>query len=257
MKGIKYKLVYSFVGGKNSSRDSFRGLVKASMDYKYRNYAGQKVELTYKDITTNQCMEFKEKDKIPLGRSKIIDGQKFREIFVTTIYAMYIDSLENFNGYKVKGSTIYVGYCEVDTGVDTTIIITEKSLLFEDNGLLYWGIAGKSSYQILVQVKEYFDYKEFKSDFIIPKKFDINKLNVDKLKSYDSLILIFVRSFTIIDFEEIKNDLVKAGLNGKDIILVGSRHFTEEPHEYIFWDFKNKNIFSIPMVDCSDFLEAD
>lgn len=176
---------------------------------------------------------------------------------MTTIYAMYIDSLESFNGYKVKDSTIYVGYCEVDTGVDTTIIITEKSLLFEDKGQLYWGIAGKSSCQILVQVKEYFDYNEFKSDFIFPKKFDINKFNVGKLKSYDSLILIFVRSFTAVDFDELKNDLVKAGLNGKDIILFSSRHFSEEPHEYIFWDFKNENVFSIPMVDCSDFLETD
>lgn len=245
------------MGSKNASRKVMHGLVRTAMNYKYRQFAGTRIALTYQDVTTNPCLEFKESDKIYLTPSKVIDGKKFREIFVTTIYALYIDSLEIFNGYKIKDSTIYVGYCEKDTGIDTTIIITEKSLLFEDKGKLYWGIAGKSSRQVLIQVKEYFDYKEFKSSFIYPKKFDINRFNIDKLKSYDELILIYVRSFTIVDFDEIKKDLIKTGLSGKNIILVGTKHFTELPHDYIFWDFKNESVYSVPMVDCSDLLETD
>ena len=254
MRKIKFKNLFRFQAGKNISQEIYCGLLRSALDYKYRN-RDSPVEMTEQELFANPVFEFKESDKIHLNRtSTLINGQRLRELFVTTIFAKYLDNLEYYDNHRVKDNMVFIGYTETDTGTDTAIFITKNALLVQDGNYFFRAIAGKSSLCLYIQVKEYYQYKDFQQKIIYPKSFDINNLNVDKLKSYDELILVYIRSFCNLNFNEIKKDLKKNGLSDKHIILIGTEALGGEiPREYCFWDFKKDEVYTTPITPCNLF----
>ena len=256
MKKLHFKGIFRFVAGQNKSEKVYCGLMKSAMDYKYKEFAGTFVEMKTEDLAINPVFEFKEKDKIVLGPTNtVLDGKKLRELFVTTIFAKYLDSLEYLDDFEIKGKEILIGFTEQDTGTDTAIFIS-NSILAKDGEKFFRAIAGKSSLNFFIQVKEYFSYEEFKAKIVYPKDFTIDKLNVSKLKSYSELILVYVRSFTRINFYDVKKDLEANGLGDKSIILIGTIASEELPKEYTFWDFKRDIIYTTPIPFCNLFVTA-
>jgi hypothetical protein len=232
--------------------------MRAALDYKYRNYAGTAIPMSEKDLAVNPVFEFKKSDRIPLTPTLTVDGKRLRELFVTAIYAGYLDGLREYNGFKIKDQRVFIGYPEQDTGVDTAIFVTEMAPLVQDGNYLFRAIAGKSTLSLYIQVKEYYQYSDFQQAIVYPKAFQIGNLGVAKLRSYTELILVYVRSFCTINFSDIKKDLARHGLEGKNIVLIGTMAIGSEPlklcaTEYTFWDFARDAVFTTPIPLCNLF----
>jgi hypothetical protein len=253
MKKIKYKGLFRFVAGQNKSEAVYCCLKSSAMAYKYRSSAGLYIKMTPEDLSANPALEFKESDNIKLiGTNTFIDGKKLRELFVAAIFAKYLDSLDRYEGFEIKGKHILLGYAEEDRGTDAVIFIT-NDMLGNDNNYFYRAIAGKSSLAFYLQVKEYYNFEDFRAKIVYPKDFNLAHLNINKLKSYNESILIYVRSFSRVSYSELKSELLNNGLGDKNIILIGMEAGPELPHDYFFWDFKKDSICTTPIPDCNLF----
>ncbi len=257
---LKFKGFCNFVAGQEASAKVYCGLIRAALDYRYRRYAGMAVPMTAKDLAVNPVFEFKQRDRIPIGRDSEIDGKRIRELFVTLIYAGYLDRLLEYDGFKIRGSRMLIAYPEDDTGVDTAIFITQDAPLISDGNYSFRAIAGKSTLSFYVQVKEYYEYDDLKKAIVHPEAFRISNLGVARLQSYRDLILIYVRSFCAVNFEDIKADLARHGLAGKNIVLIGMEALSaagEFPQNYTLWDFKHSAVFATPIPRCDLFQTPD
>ena len=258
LKRLKFKGFCSFTAGHNQSARVYCNLMRAALDYRYRNHAGTAIPMSDKDLAVNPVFEFKESDRIPVSPTSTVDGKRLRELFVTSIYAGYLDGLSEYNGFKIKDRRLFIAYPEQDSSVDSAIFITEMAPLVRDGNYLFRAIAGKSSLSLYIQVKEYYQYNDFQQAILYPKAFQVSNLGVAKLRSYTELILVYVRSFCTIDFSDIKKDLVRNGLAGKNIVLIGTKAMGTEPlkhctREYTFWDFARDAVFTTPIPVCNLF----
>lgn len=255
---LKFKGLFNFVAGQEESVRVYCALIRAALDYRYRHHAGMAIPMTAKDLFVNPVFEFKQNDRIPLGRSSDVDGKRLRELFVTLIYAGYLDHLVEYNGFTIKGKRMLIGYPENDTGVDTTIFITQSAPLISDGKYSFRAIAGKSSLAFYIQVKEYYHYDDFREAILYPETFQISNLNVAKLRSYEDLILIYVRSFCTVNFKDVKADLARHDLADRNIVLIGMEALStdspgELPKDFILWDFKKDAVFTTPIPICNLF----
>ena len=221
-KKLKFKGLFNFVAGQNHSASVYCGLIRAALNYRYRNYPGITIPMSPKDLAVNPVFEFKQCDKIPLTPTTAINGKRLRELFVTTIYAGYLDGLNDYDGFKIRDQRILISYPELDSGVDSAIFITPGAPLVKDGDHLFRAIAGKSSLAFYIQVKEYYHYNDFQQAIIYPKPFQVSNLSIAKLRSYTELILVYVRSFCTISFSDVKEDLARHGLANKNIVLIGT-----------------------------------
>jgi hypothetical protein len=259
---LKFKGFCNFVAGQEESARVYCALIRAALDYRYRHYASMAIPMTAKDLSVNPVFEFKQSDRIPLGRSSDIDGKRLRELFVTLIYAGYLDRLAEYNGFTIRGKRMLIGYAEDDTGIDTAIFITQDVPLISDGKYSFRAIAGKSSLAFYIQVKEYYQYNDFQKAILHPETFRISNLGVARLRAYGDLILIYVRSFCAVNFKDVKADLARHGLAGRNIVLIGMEALSadppgELPKEYILWDFKQDAVFTTPIPTCDLFQTRD
>lgn|GEM_PF-1129803 len=255
---LMFKPYCNFIVGQEKPAQGYCALIRAALNYRYRNYAGMAIPMTAKDLSVNPVFEFKQSDRIPLNSSSDIDGKRLRELFVTMIYAGYLDRLVEYNGFKIRGKRMLIGYPESDTGVDTAVFITQDAPLISDGKYSFRAIAGKSSLAFLIQVKEYFQYDDFQKAILHPKDFRISNLDVSRLRSYGDLILIYIRSFCAISFKDVKMDLARNGLSDRNIVLIGMEALSADPpgelaKEYTLWDFKKDDVFTIPIPFCDLF----
>jgi hypothetical protein len=253
LKPIKYRSVFRYKTGDGLIQKYFCHLIDAALNYKYRHYNGLTVAIEAKDMLNNPVFEFKETDQIPLNpkATVIIHGKQLRELFVTVIFACYLDTLSSFHDFHYKNDQVSLAFPETDTGTDTVIIISKGSVFFEHNNKVAIGIGGKSALTIAIQVKEYFNFADLKEDILKPKPFDLNKLNTAKLKIYDDVILVYIRSFTLINFDELYKAVEDAGLSEKEIILIGTEKKGDEiATHYTIWNLKNKTTEKVPAPTC-------
>jgi len=251
---IKFKQIFNFIAGKGEPAKAYCLLSCAALDYRYRHFSGEPIEITRKELSLNPVFEFKENDKIPIGRDTYINGKRLRELFVTLIYACHLDRVAEHDGFAIPDKQMIVGYPEDDTGIDTGIFITEQAPLITDGNYSFRAIAGKSSLSFYIQV--YFQYDEFQKALVYPKEFQISSLGVARLQSYKGLVLVYIRSFCTLSLKRVKADLAARGLADSNIILIGTEALSSEnpgelPKEYTFWDLKNEKVFTTPIPDCS------
>jgi hypothetical protein len=256
---IKFKPFIDFPAGQEKCSHLCGELIRAALDYRYRNRGGAAVEMTAKDLSENPVFEFKQRDKIPV-RNRVIDGKRLRELYVTSVFASYLDGLPAYNGFPITGRRMLIGYPEQDTGIDTAIFVTEDAPIISDGSYAFRAIAGKSSLSFYIQTKEYYNFNDFQQSIVHPKPFEIRDLGIDKLRTYQDMILIYVRSFCTINFNEVKADLARHGLAGRHIVLIGMEALTEQgelPKEYTLWDFKRDGIFKAPGPICPFFYNVE
>src|ERR1035437_3208730 len=253
---LKFKGFCNFPTGQEGAAAGYRALMRAALDYRYRDRAGMAIPMTAKDLSLNPVFEFKQRDRIPVRRSSCIDGKRLRELFVTTIYATCLDRLVEFNGFQIKGNRMLIAYPEDDRGVDTAIFITQDAPLISDGKYTFRAIAGKSALAFYIQVKEYYQYDDFQKAILYPKAFRVGELGAERLGSYSGLVLIYIRSFCTINFKEVKADLARHDLAGMNIVIIGTEALStdfraELPRDYILWDFKQNSVFTttIPVCD--------
>jgi hypothetical protein len=144
LKRLRFKTFCNFLVGQGYSASIFCGLIRAALNYKYRSRAGTAIPLSHKDLAVSLVFEFKQSDRIPLTPTVAIDGKRLRELFVTMIYALYLDGLGEYDGFKVKGGRVFIGYPEQDRSVDSAIFITHNAPLVRDGDHLFRAVAGKS-----------------------------------------------------------------------------------------------------------------
>lgn len=198
----------------------------------------------------NPVFELKASDRILIKNNLIINGQKLKELFITTIFAKYLDRLDSYNDFEIKGKMFIVGWDEFDNGIDTFISITDP-LFFQHQGKWCQAIAGLSSLMFFIQVKEYFDYNSFQATLNYHKAFDIQRLNINRLRSYEELILIYVRDFCELNYGQIEADLHYHGLESKNIIVCGQEYVEGIiPINYVFFDFRKGDLFYTPIGYC-------
>lgn len=253
MRKIKLKSVSRFQAGSGKSVHFYCLLKNSALAYKYRGHKGLIVSLQEKDLWEDPVWIFKESDKIPIAQKGFLDGKKLRELYVTSIFVCLLDNTMTFDNFKVRDKTISIGYPSVDTGVDSFISVSEKTFEFMDNGKIAFGIAGKSSLFYQIQVKEYFNFAESLKVIQSPKPFNLNQLKPKRLKSYNEIILVYIRSFTEIIFKDLLRDIEAAGLKEKRIILIGTVAGSEIPREYTFWDLRNQEEYTTKIPICNLF----
>ena len=217
-------------------------LIDAAMNYKYRNYGGLTVAIEEKDLINNPVFDYKESDTIPISRKSTLNGKQLRELFVTVIFSCYLDGLAQFDNFNIKGNQIYLAFPESDNGTDVVIVVTKDVVAFENDNKLAYGIGGKSALTLPIQVKEYFNFADLKESILKPKPFDLNKLTPSKLLSYEEIILVYIRSFTLINFKELFEAVKSAGLQDKRIILIGmEKEGAAFATHYSLWDIKEES----------------
>lgn len=179
------------------------------------------IPMTFQELALNPVFEFNQSDKIRMVDGDVLDGKKLREIFITTIFAKFLDS-GCLTDNAITNKRVFVCYNpEERSGIDTAIFIPENPILAEKGSERFIAVAGKSSLNYVIQVKEYFDYNEFRGKIETPKEFNVQKFNVGKLMSYDEIILIYIRGFCELDIEQIRKDLEQHNLGKKKIYIIG------------------------------------
>jgi hypothetical protein len=246
----KFKAAFRFIAGKNQAHNAYCNLLRSALDYKYRNCHGFAIPISNKEMFVNPVFELKASDRILIKDNLIINGQKLKELFITTIFAKYLDRLDSYDDFEIKGKMFTIGWDKFDNGIDTIIFITDP-LFFKHQGKWCQAIAELSSLMFFIQVKEYFDYSSFQATLNYPKAFNIKRLNISKLRSYQELILIYVRDFCELNYGQIEADLQYHGLEGKNIIVCGQEYIVGTiPSNYVFFDFRKGDLFYTPIGSC-------
>lgn len=183
-----WKIIFYYtIGSGITAQAIYDEIIKVALSYKMKKSFLNAVPASGQYIT-DAIFGLKGNDKVQLYGKKI-NGQKIKEIFITTLFLKYFETrLE-------KGSTIFIVLPEKETSCDVAFMVSnpEARATVTKKGQLR---LDQDHWKFLFQVKEYFDYKKAKSDgLIVPEKIEIDKLEA-MANPYSEDVLIFSRVFS-------------------------------------------------------------
>jgi len=156
--------------------------------------------------------------------SIMINGQDFKELFIALIYARFLRSLKNWEDVDFTNKNVVLVKAEEDSDIDFVIaavdqfqVDSNKIDFRKSDGILFYS-----------QIKEYYEYENNTSEsniLEIPQIFDFEKFSEKIFKKYGDIetlfFIVFIRSFTKIDFKTIVKDNVEKEIF-KKCIFIGS-----------------------------------
>ncbi len=249
-----FHILYWFITGSKGTQLFFCDLIKKALDYKYKEYRNVAIPVTETFLQSNPVFELTERDKIRVIANHIVDGKKFKEIYITLIFARLLDTADYFRDLKVKFKKAFISYVEnIHSEVDTYIFLTPRKEI-RSKQKIYWP---PGTVIFSLQIKECFKYEDlYSKKMITSQELNIDKLfNVKRLKYYDNFILIYLRGFFEIDLEQLKEDLKKQHLDDKNIFLIGMPWSEVLPEKYFFniWDVRQEKTYSVSFEPCDLF----
>ena len=232
-----YPLYWFLTGSKKGVQELFCGLQRKALAYKYRKYKGIAIPFSTELVRNNPIFELGEKDEVKFYGEHVINGQKFKEIYITTIFAGFLNTLDSFRDWKIKGKRGCIAYVEKeDTEVDTYIFLSSRLEARVGKKMYFSPDTIKFSLQIKECVKSEDIYSE---NIIIHEELGIDRLNVQKLKYYDNFILIYLRGFFQFDTEKVREHFRKHHLEDKNIFFIFTSWSEKIPER---WDFNIADI---------------
>jgi len=236
---IKSKFWFSFQKEKDTQM-LFDELLLKALVHKYPILKNQFTLPVNNKIITEAIFSLNNKDQIEIKfksrDSIIINGQDFKELFISLIYARFLRSLKNWGDVDFVNKNVVLVKCEENSDIDFVIAAVDQFQV-NSNKIDFSKSDGVVFY---CQIKEYYEYKSNTSELNIleiPQIFGFKEFSEQILKKYGNIerlfFIVFIRSFIKIDSTNSGNDSVGNEIL-KRCIFIGSP---------LFLNISNKNIF--------------
>jgi hypothetical protein len=231
----KWEIIFQYqLGISGNAQIVYDKIFKAALTYKFKDVKGFAVPVDNK-VLTESIFGLTSHDKIEIER-RIINGQKIKELFITSIVLKWIES--KFE----KGDYFFIVITENETSCDTAVMVAKKDSVLrpiDEKQLMF----PEEHFPFEFQVKEYFDFKRMKEDpLLISKEIDIKKME-KIVKQYSEITLIYVRDY--IDYESDK--MIDFFEKHKDCYLISSPAQIKKDGKEIPLNYdKNNYIITLP-----------
>lgn len=179
----------------------YEQIFHTALRYRYNSIKGLAVKVDYKDIT-DAIFGINAQDKIILA-NKEINGQKLKELFVVSIM------LKQLETRFTKGDYFFISIPEQENSCDVAVFVVKESdmVFITDTEKKQLTLPDKHL-PFSFQVKEYFDYEEYKKGANKLREAKIERL--DKMvEGYEEIVLVFMRNYEVYKSEKFKEFFLK------------------------------------------------
>jgi len=245
-------LYWFFTGSKSGVQELFCDLIRKALKYKYRNYKNLLIPVPQNSFISNPVFEFGQKDKINLIGNHVVDGKKIREIYISTIFAGFLNGIDSFRNWPIKNKRACLAYVETEnTEADTYILLSSNFEIRRGQKMYFL----PDSMLLSLQVKECINNEDLYSNISLPYEFEISESKIRKYAYYDNFILIYLRGFFQVDTDKIRETLKANKLEDKNIFLIGMVWDEKIPQAYNFniFDLKNDELHTVSFKLCKLF----
>ena len=205
-------LMWKIVGGEDRAQNVFDDIVKSAMLYRFKNFKSGAFPVD--PFLTDAIFGLNSHDEVPLPMyGSKINGQKLKELFITTIFAKAMQENGRYNG-----KAMFITLPIKDEGGDVGIFsVDPDGYKIDKEGFI---VMAKETEAAIFQVKEYVDYEKLKSSrIIVNEPIDPKFFHIDKLKTYsEEVILIYIRDARVFNTLDLKEALKE--LKGKKVYVL-------------------------------------
>ncbi|KPJ55162.1 hypothetical protein AMJ47_01450 [Parcubacteria bacterium DG_72] len=191
-----WKIIFHYqLNPQTNSQAIYDEIFKSALAYKFRNLSGFAIPVNDQTLT-DSIFNLTGHDRVKIA-NKIINGQKVKELFITTIFLKFLES--KFS----KLSFFSVVLPENESSVDTAVMVTKPENLPKEVNKTQLKLP-KEHYPYYFQIKEYVDFKRLQSDNLLAcQPIDVTKLN--KITGiYSENTLVFMRDFMQYSSDDLK-----------------------------------------------------
>ena len=265
---IKSKFWFSFQKEKDT-QTLFDELLLKALVHKYPILKNQFTLLINNKMITEAIFSLNNKDQIKIKfksrDSIIINGQDFKELFISLIYARFLRSLKNWGDVDFTKKNIVLVKVEEDSDIDFVIAAVDRFQI-DSNKIDFSKSDGVMFYS---QIKEYYEDNTSEVNILeIPQIFNFKNFMKKLLEKYGNIeklfFIVFIRSFGKIDFKTIVKDNVEKEIL-KRCIFIGSPLFFDKnvlPNDGFVFSIihgsdlvNNKDILSIVKFNFPNYLK--
>ncbi len=195
MNNTPYTPIFSTKGRQQKvSQEFFNELVFQALTYRYERSGLSAIKLQIGKDVTDAIFSLNNQDSLNIF-DKTVDGQRFKELFITSTFLPYILSREAITEEHCVHVAIPKDH---DSSVDTAIIIAREDsfLLFEGNTARIDSRKAAGA-TINLQVKELFDFDEVENvGILLPHDIDVEKIKKYATDYPSEFILVYNRSYS-------------------------------------------------------------
>ena len=215
------QFILGFRTGIGRPQELFDSCIGVALCNKYKITAGFIGPINDIDIT-RAIFELTANDNINLYGHRI-NGQKLKEIFITSIYLQYLDG-DNPDKF------IVLSLPREETSYDVAVYIAEEKAYENISGNKLRLKNNEGAIHYLIQIKEDFNFAERNS--LELRKIDVNSLE-EKTRKYEELVLVYIRKYMLLKSNDVKRYLdsnknvgliMSPSLEPKDIKLAEGLH---------------------------------
>ncbi len=206
---ITWKPIISYQLGTGGAQTAYDAIFKAALSYRFRNSGLSAVPISSKTLT-DAIFKLNSHDQIELG-SKTVDGQKVKELFITTIFLKHLE--KKFD----TGDQFFVVLPEEETSCDTAVFVSKKGVPMQDMENKKLKLS-PGHYPFLFQIKEYVNFNELSENQLeLPEA--VNPEEIEKqVQKYSEHVLVFMRK--LINYHS--DDLKEFFQNNSNCCLISS-----------------------------------
>ncbi len=194
----EWKIIFGYrFGPKANAQAIYDALFQAALSYKFKNL--QEIAVPVNSVTlTDAIFKLNVHDQIKLPFGKSVDGQSLKELFITTIFLKYLETLRT---KFPPDPFFFIVLPPKPTSCDTAVIVSESAEVKDVKQLRL----PKNHIPFLFQVKEYLNPAALQDkNLSIPKPVDIKKIE-DNVSGYSESVLVFMRDFSDYQSEQFKD----------------------------------------------------
>ncbi len=193
----EWQIVFNYkLDNEGSAQEVWDEIFRAALQYRARSQGVVAIEATAQNLT-DAIFTLTDHDQVDMA-GKTINGQKVKELFITTIFLKYLETR-----FK-DGGDLFLVVPRKETSCDTAIMIapkeapaevmTEKQLQLTPN-----------HYSYDFQIKEHFDFERMQQENLEIRDFDPSRIDKSLSgKNYSELILVYIRDLMIYTSEKTK-----------------------------------------------------
>lgn len=192
-------ITYYQIGSGQNAQTFYDELFQAALVYKFKNLPRGFATPVDNQTLTDAIFNLTNHDILEINGKKI-NGQKVKELFVTTILLKRLET--KFN----KNQVVFIVIPETETSCDTAIFVTKPDTKFRQLKGNQLKLDGSDHMEFHFQVKEFTDFKHLKSEgLLIPKEVVATDIAAVVRREYKEEVLIFLRDFFNYHSEDFKD----------------------------------------------------
>ena len=179
-----------------NSQKIYDEIFKAALTHKFANSGLSAIPVNGKALT-DAIFNLDSHDNITILPGKIVNGQKLKELFITTIFLKFLESKLSY------GSLIYIAVPHAESSVDAAVLVAESNtplVIIDDRTARLPKLHASFEFQI----KEYVDHQRLKeARIVIPEPIDVERLT-NVAGSYKEIVLVYLRAFVNFNSDDVK-----------------------------------------------------